>query len=308
MRLSSRRTTGSLLAAVVFGATAGATAAWPDEVFLRGGGRVSGVIVERTPRVVMIETGPGRVTLPMSRVERIEEGRSALQAFTERAAALDGFDVEGWAALARWADERDLVTQSRMAWERVLAADPRHPEANAGLGRVALDGVYMSVDEANRSRGYVSFEGRWLTPAEHEAAVRERAAEHASEFEAREADLRVREAEARVREAEARAREAEAAAEQPIPTGIPYGCGWGGVIASPLVPSHPLACSHPVGPSHPAGFWRPRPRHPRTSDATPATRPEAPSRPPRSPRTVTQPQQPTPQRGGLVQPPRPSPR
>ena len=103
-----------------------------DEIHLKGGGRVSGRIVERTATRVAIETGPGRVTLPLSRVERIVEGRSALEVFAERAAELDAGDAEGWAELARWAEERDLLTQARVAWQRVLATDPAHPEANAG--------------------------------------------------------------------------------------------------------------------------------------------------------------------------------
>ena len=141
----------------------------------------------------------------MKRIERIVESRSALEEFHERAAALAPGDAAGWATLARWAAERDLVTQSREAWQRVLAADPAHPEANAALGRVELDGEWVSEDEAYRARGYVEYEGRWVTPAEHEALVRERAAEEASARERREAELRVREAEARAREAEARA-------------------------------------------------------------------------------------------------------
>ena len=41
-----------------------ASTAWADEVHMRNGGVVRGVIVERTAEVVVIETGPGRVTLP----------------------------------------------------------------------------------------------------------------------------------------------------------------------------------------------------------------------------------------------------
>jgi hypothetical protein len=221
MRISTRRTGRYLSLALL--AVAPAVA---DEVILRNGGRITGVVVERTPATVVIETGPGRVTLPMSRVERIVDGRSAIGTFGERAANLEAGDVEGWAALARWAEDHELLTQARGAWQRVLAIDPHHPEANAGLGRVSFGGVWMSPEDAYRARGYVEFEGRWLTPAEHEAAVRERAADQAAMLEAREADARVREAEARAREAEARA--AEAAAGYGQSDGIPLGYVYGG--------------------------------------------------------------------------------
>jgi hypothetical protein len=262
------RGTAILVAAGLSAATASS-----DQILLRGGGRVSGVVVERTRDAIVVETGPGRVTLSMALVEKVVEGRSALEAFHERSGALEPADVEGWADLARWAAERELLTQSREAWQRVLAIDPSHPEANAAVGRVEMDGTWMGEDEAYRARGYVSFEGRWVTPAEHEALVRERAEEETSKREAREAGLRVREAEARAREAEARAREAEAAA-QPVDGGIPYGWGWGGSLVLPPLAPWELDPQPPVEPPvvHPT---RPPHRQPPAAPE-PAARPQPP--------------------------------
>jgi hypothetical protein len=232
----SRPSLASLAVASLAIATFVSTAT-PDEILLRGGGRVSGVIVERTPTSVAIETGPGRVTLEMSRVQSIVESGSFLAEFQERAAQLDARDAVGWAALARWAKDRDLLTPAADAWRHVLSLDPNHPEANAALGRVQVDGAWMEAEDGYRARGLVPFEGRWVTPAEHEAALRERAFEEASAREEREADLRVREAEARAREAEARAQEAEAETDAAAePGGIPL---WlavgGGPVLAPVV-------------------------------------------------------------------------
>jgi hypothetical protein len=233
---------------------AGAALAPCDEVWLRGGGRVSGVIVDRTPQTVVIETGPGRVSLPMSRVEKIVDGRSSLATFQERAAALTPSDADGWATLARWASDHDLVTPSRSAWQRVLALDPQNPDANAALGRVSFEGAWMPAEDAYRARGYVQYEGRWVTPAEHAAALRERAADDASELQARESNARVREAEARASEAQARARDAEYAdTEGGIPLypyvygGGGYGFGYGGYrpgYGNGMRPSHPIVRPH----------------------------------------------------------------
>ena len=283
--------------ALVSAGLAAATAS-SDEILLRSGGRVSGVIVERTRDAIVVETGPGRVRLSMALVEKVVEGRSALESYRERAAALEPGDVEGWATLARWAAERDLLTQSRETWQRVLAADPSHREANAALGRVEVDGAWMGRDEAYRARGYVSFEGRWVTPPEHEALVRERAADEASEREIREAGLRVREAEARAREAEARAREAESAA-QPVDGGIPWGWsgggwGWGGGVVLPVAPWAPE--------TRPSGRRHERP---------PIVRPTEPSRPPHrpsAPKPETQPRHPKAGTAGVVPPPPSKPR
>jgi hypothetical protein len=274
-----------------------ATVAPCDEVLLRGGGRVSGVVVERTERSVVIETGPGRVTLAMSRVEKILESRSVLETFQERAGALTPRDSEGWAALARWAAEHDLVTPSRSAWQRVVAFDPQNAEANAALGRVALDGTWMAAEDAYRARGYVQYEGRWMTPAEHEAAMRERAADQAAELQARESELRVREAEARTREAEARARDAASGADYQdgIPY-LPYGYGYGyglGYGGGGLRPSHPIGPRPPgMGPGRPGP-----PRHGQNAHPTlPAPTP-APTSAPAKPRVRAT--------GAAYQPPRP---
>jgi len=264
-----------------------------DEVYLRGGGRISGIVVDRTDRAVVVEAGPGRVSVPLSRVERIEDGTSALQDYKARADALDPTDPTAWAQLARWAEDHDLATVARETWERVLALDPDHPEANAALGRYLVDGQWMEETEARRRLGYVRFEGRWVTPAEHEALVRERAVERSEQREDREAELRVREAEARAREAEARAREAEAGeTEAPASEGgIPYdwviygsAVGGGYPIAPPSHGRPPHDDSGGGRPPHggPAPPPTPEPRTP--SSMGPIARPA-----PRTPGAVSAP-------------------
>lgn len=250
-----------------------------DEIYLRGGGRITGIVVERTPQAVLIETGPGRVGLPLSRIERIVDAGSALATYQQRAANLAVGDVDGWAALARWAAERDLQTQSRQAWQRVLAFDPGHPEANAALARVQMNGVWMDSDEAYRARGYVPFDGRWVTPAEHAALLREQAIEDASAQQRREAALRVREAEARAREAEARASEAEAAATYGDENGgIPYWwifAGGGTRHMGPHPRHHGPPDHQPVAPGRRPATTPPSAIRPQATPASPPTRPGA---------------------------------
>ncbi len=187
--------------------------AWADEVFLRGGGSIHGEVVQRTAASIVMEVGPGRMTLPMSRVDRIVATTSALSIYRDRAARLASGDVAGWLGLARWAEGRDLLTQAREAFEHVVAVDPSNAAANAALGRVQLDGQWVTREESYRARGYVPFEGGWVTPQERSAALAERAAETRERQLRAEADARAREAEARARTAEADARRAEAAAQ-----------------------------------------------------------------------------------------------
>ena len=205
-----------------------------DEIFLTSGGQLSGRIVSHTESAVEIDVGAGRVTVPASSVVRIVEGRSALVDYEERARALAPGDTAGWQALGDWASERGLGTQAREAWGRALQAAPEDPRANAALGRVQVDGRWMSEEEGYRAHGYVQWEGEWMTPAEQEAILR-------ADRERREADARVREAEARAEAAEAAAAAAQEASED-----VTW-YGWGGGPA--YWPTRPIA--RPVAPIRP---------------------------------------------------------
>jgi len=201
-----------------------AAPAFADRVVLKGGGVLTGVVVESNERGVVLEVGPGRIGLPASRVERVETGASALGSFRARAATLPPGDAASWVELAFWARAQGLETQAREALERALQSDPQNADAHRALGHVLLGGAWLSLEESYRAQGLLPFEGGWVTPAEREAAFRERAALAAADAARREAEARVREAEARAQAAEAVAqREANAKlAAGPSDAGIPY--------------------------------------------------------------------------------------
>lgn len=209
---------GMLLLALLLGAPPASRA---DVVYLKGGGKMEGRIVERTESSVEVDIGAGTLTFPMSSVDRIEEGRSPLDDYDDRSAALAADDRDGWLELGRWASGVGLGTQARQAYEHVLTLDPSNPEANRALGRVEVDGRWMTEDEAYRARGYVNFEGQWVTPAEQESILRAREADRAA------AQAQAQSAEAQAREAEARAREAEARAQETTYAAPLYWRSWG---------------------------------------------------------------------------------
>jgi hypothetical protein len=222
-------------------------AACADEVYLKGGGRVSGRVVQRTATSVEIDVGGGTVAVPAKQVERIVEGRCALDVYYDRAGALDPKDREGWAASGRWASDQGLSTQSREAYQRVLAIDPSDAEANQALGNVQVDGRWMTEEAAYRARGYVQFEGEWMTPAEQQAIQGERARADSDRARA-EAEARARQAEARAEEAEARAKAAEEA--QQTQEGLPLWWGWGpGPVLWPTPPRPPVPPRPPTPPT-----------------------------------------------------------
>ena len=168
---------------------------------------------------------------------------SALQDYEERAGNLAPGDAGGWVALGDWAGGQGLGAQAREAYNRALAASPNDPRANAGLGKVQVDGRWVSEDEGYRARGYVQFEGEWMTPAEHDAILRERSAEAEQERQ-RQTDQRC----ATPSRGRRRRRSGRGRPKRPRPggdslDGLPLWYGWG---AGPVYwPTGPIV-SQPI--------------------------------------------------------------
>jgi hypothetical protein len=180
--------------------------------------------------------------VPAASVLRIEDGKSALQEYEQRASGLAAGDVEGWVTLGQWASDHGLGTQAREAYHRALSAAPNDPRANEALGNVQTNGRWVSQEDSYRAKGYVQFEGDWMTPAEKESILRDRAAQSQRDRERVQTEAHAREAEARAQEAQAQARKAEAEASSN--QGIPLWYGWAvGPTAWPTGPviTQPIA-------------------------------------------------------------------
>ena len=166
-----------------------------DTVFLRGGGQITGEIIEQTEGAVTIDVGGGTMTARMPSVVSIEKGTSPLQEYRARAAALSEDDTEAWRELARWAKSKVLSSQASNAYSHVVAALPDDQEANQGLGRVKFGGQWVTEEESFVARGFVEFEGEWMTPGERQAILKDRRASEQADRQANEAAIRAIEAE-----------------------------------------------------------------------------------------------------------------
>jgi hypothetical protein len=224
-----------------------------DEVYLKGGGRFSGEIVEQTEDSVTVDIGGGYLTAPMSKVVRIEEGVSPLAEYRERAAGIPPGDAEAWRELARWATSKTLSSQSWEAYSQVVAILPDDDEANRALGRVLLNGKWVTEDESYRARGYIEFENQWMTPAERKAILAERQAQEQADRQANEAEIRAIQADIdaeQQREDEEFERETKRF-DRLQDYGEPVDWGWGGGPAywpSPVVYTQPVELgAAPVG-------------------------------------------------------------
>lgn len=185
-----------------------------DVVHLRGGGRLTGEIVEQTADSVTVDIGAGKMTVQMSTVVSIDKSTSPLQEYRARAATTADSDVEGWRELGRWAMKEGLGAQAREAFSRVHTALPNDPEANRALGLVLYEGRWVSEEESYRARGFVNFEGEWMTPAESQAILAERNTREEANRQAVAAEVKASEAALREREAQEEAQEAEEAARR----------------------------------------------------------------------------------------------
>ena len=172
-----------------------------DELFLKGGGRVTGEIVNETAEAVTVDIGAGNMTVPRSSVVRVERSASPLQQYRAQAASLAPDDVEGWRKLGRQAEGQGLTLQAREAFAKVKAVVPDDPEANQALGLVLHDGRWVTEKESFAARGFVLFEDEWMAPAERQAILDERQAREDADRQALDAQIAADEAEQAEREA-----------------------------------------------------------------------------------------------------------
>lgn len=75
-------------------------------------------------------------------------------------------DVDSLWSLAEWCKNKGLKAQREEALRRILAIDPDHQQAHAGLGQYKHDGQWRTHDEEMRARGFVKFEGKYVAVQE----------------------------------------------------------------------------------------------------------------------------------------------
>ncbi len=129
-----------------------------DVIHYKDGRTLEGTISARTATDITVTTEFGKVVVPLSKVARIEEKRTAAQEFAARRADVPAGDAAALFELALWARDNGLVADSRALLREVIALVPDHSLANESLGRVKVG-------------------DRWLDPAEVEEYVKQHEAE-----------------------------------------------------------------------------------------------------------------------------------
>ncbi len=214
-----------------------------DDVYLRGGGQITGQIVEQTEDSVTVDVGGGgTITAHMSSVVRIEKATSPLQEYRKRAAVIPDGDVEAWRELARWATGNALTSQALKAYSQVVANLPDDKEANRALGRVQLDGRWVTEEESYLARGYVQFEGQWMKPGEKQRILEDRRARKEADRQANAAEIQTIENEIQADKEKKAAEREEAQRRGSVSWGWGYGPNYWprpGVVVWPADGSRP---------------------------------------------------------------------
>jgi len=169
------------LAALAAGAMVamGAAPACADVVHLKEGGTLEGKVVAEDETTLTLDTRFGKQTIAKSRIDHVEKKPTAEEELAAREAKLSPGTPDEWFALAEFAGRKGLKKERERLLDKVLALAPDHEGANLARGRVKHDGKWMTPaerdakvkqadDDAMRAKGLVQYDGRWITPEEKE--------------------------------------------------------------------------------------------------------------------------------------------
>ena len=139
------------------------------EIFvLRGGGQVSGQVVENAnaePTQLVIQTSLGRVTLTKDQVTEVVH-QLPTEIEYEKIKGDYPDTLEGHWELAEWCRENFLSEQREEHLRRMLEFDPDHAKARAILGYQRDGDRWITREELMESRGMVRLGSRWVLPQE----------------------------------------------------------------------------------------------------------------------------------------------
>jgi len=157
------------LALLVAGLLLDAPRARGDIVTLATGRKIEGKVVGEDAEYVKIETKTGVQSIAREDIVKIE--KSALDPKSEFAArkkALEAKRAAGreWYDLGVWAEDRKLEPEAKAAFEGAIKADPDHAGARSKLGYERVGGQWLTFAEAQKKKGLVEHEGRWMRPEE----------------------------------------------------------------------------------------------------------------------------------------------
>ena len=156
-------------------------AAAADELKLKDGRvREGKVLVDTAAGVKFKDKFGGEALWPRDQVASVVRKDLPEEALAKKRAALDPKDAAGRWALAQEARDGKLRRAYEELLDEVLRLDPSHAEANKARGNVEFEGKWMRPADRDRlveervkaekaSKGLVEYKGRWVSAEEKEA-------------------------------------------------------------------------------------------------------------------------------------------
>ncbi len=145
---------------------------WSDVVTTADGLSIEGSVEKAADGSLVVTTEDGPVRLAADRVRGVVPGEGPRAKAARDAAALAATDADGHFRLGVRLDAQGLSDLARRQYEAVIAVAPDHAAARRALGYERSGSEWVTTAEARQRSGLVLFGGRWLLPAEADAAGR----------------------------------------------------------------------------------------------------------------------------------------
>jgi len=155
----------TLLVTLVVMAAAALAAA--DEIQLTNGRKITGKVAKKDAQKVTVEVGAGTITLEAKDVTSINPGTTALDEYEQRWSKVqNSTNASELYDLLKWAKSQGLTRYIAPLATKIIALDPEHAAARAELRYEKMNGKWLTFDEAQKARGLVYMDDRWVTQAE----------------------------------------------------------------------------------------------------------------------------------------------
>ena len=121
---------------------------YADVVELRGGNRITGLVLDHKSgrREIRVLTARGEVPVPREQVEAVRAGRSPADRYAQAVEFLKPADVDGRFELAQWCAAQGLKAESEKQLRSVLQLDPDHVAARRLLGFKRQQGKWVRAE------------------------------------------------------------------------------------------------------------------------------------------------------------------
>jgi hypothetical protein len=154
--------------ALALAALAGPAAA--DTIYLRGGGKIEGLVETDATQpgkvFVLTRTSSRPFEFRKEQVLRVERQDDALREYVARRDALEHASAQEQYDLGVWCEDNGLLGPATAHFQRAVELDPGHADAHKKVGHVELNGKWVTYDELRQAQGLVKHKGKWISRQE----------------------------------------------------------------------------------------------------------------------------------------------